>query len=264
MIFFISHFPQTNYPINAPWVRLPDRPRAPNDVVKQARRLLVYNILSQISMSGTFLDAIASSSTYPWVSGSVSEWVIKSFRFGDSYRISELFELVAWWGDPCKLEFTMWISYRSESSILFLLSSNHIFCVFLKKIAFYFEHIWFRLKMSTSTLIQQDYFPFTNVCWYCKAIFPEKNFLFALFFPLLVWSIGRQIESFNITLNNSLLDISPNISLNISHYLFQYFSSQPFLSSPLSDGLGSKLSLSILRLKNISEFYFLLKSRSFE
>ena len=79
MIFFISHFPQTNYPINAPWVRLPDRPRAPNDVVKQARRLLVYNILSQISMSGTFLDAIASSSTYP--RQSVGQSLGDSFRF---------------------------------------------------------------------------------------------------------------------------------------------------------------------------------------
>ena len=39
-----------------------------------------------------FLDAIASPSTYPcqWVGESVSD----SFRFGDSYRISELCELV--------------------------------------------------------------------------------------------------------------------------------------------------------------------------
>ena len=43
-----------------------------------------------------FVNALASPSTYPcqsmgeWVSGSV----IKSFRFGDSYRISELCELV--------------------------------------------------------------------------------------------------------------------------------------------------------------------------
>ena len=102
--------------------------------------------------------------------------------------------------------------------------------------------------------------------WYCKAIFHEKNFLFSpFFFPLLVWWIGGQIESFNISLNNSL-DISLGfflgISLNISRYLFQYFSSQPFLCSPLSDGLGSKLSLSILRLKNISELYFSISLNS--
>ena len=39
-----------------------------------------------------FLDAIASPSTYP--SQSVGQSVIDSFRFGDSYRISELCELV--------------------------------------------------------------------------------------------------------------------------------------------------------------------------
>ena len=45
---------------------------------------------------GQLFVAIASPSTYPcqsagqWVSGSV----IKSFRFGDSYRISKLCELV--------------------------------------------------------------------------------------------------------------------------------------------------------------------------
>ena len=38
------------------------------------------------------LDAIASPSTYPCQS--VGEWVIDSFRFGDSYLISELCELV--------------------------------------------------------------------------------------------------------------------------------------------------------------------------
>ena len=43
-----------------------------------------------------FLDAIASPSTYPYQSVGewVSDWVIDSFRFGDSYRISELCELV--------------------------------------------------------------------------------------------------------------------------------------------------------------------------
>ena len=40
----------------------------------------------------SFLDAIASPSSYPCQS--VSQWVIHSFRFGDSYRISELCELV--------------------------------------------------------------------------------------------------------------------------------------------------------------------------
>ena len=39
-----------------------------------------------------FVDAIASPSTYPCQS--VVEWVIDSFRFGDSYRIFELCELV--------------------------------------------------------------------------------------------------------------------------------------------------------------------------
>ena len=33
-----------------------------------------------------FLDAKASPSTYP-----CRQWVIDSFRFGDSYRISELY-----------------------------------------------------------------------------------------------------------------------------------------------------------------------------
>ena len=43
-----------------------------------------------------FLDAIASPSTYPCqCSGSASEWVSHSqFQIGDSYRISELCELV--------------------------------------------------------------------------------------------------------------------------------------------------------------------------
>ena len=43
-----------------------------------------------------FLDAIASPSTYPCqsVGESVSESVSQSFRFGDSYGISELSELV--------------------------------------------------------------------------------------------------------------------------------------------------------------------------
>ena len=39
-----------------------------------------------------FLDTIASPRSYPCQS--VGEWVINSFRFGDSYRISELCELV--------------------------------------------------------------------------------------------------------------------------------------------------------------------------
>ena len=39
-----------------------------------------------------FVDAIASPSTYPCQS--VGEWVIDSFRFGDSYRMSELCELI--------------------------------------------------------------------------------------------------------------------------------------------------------------------------
>ena len=38
--------------------------------------------------TSVFLDAIASPSTYP------CQWVGDSFRFGDSYRISELCELV--------------------------------------------------------------------------------------------------------------------------------------------------------------------------
>ena len=43
-----------------------------------------------------FLDAIASPSSYPCQSVGqwVSQWVIDSFRFGDSYRISELCEIV--------------------------------------------------------------------------------------------------------------------------------------------------------------------------
>ena len=46
--------------------------------------------------TSTFLDAIASPGPYPcqWVGQWVSGSVIKSFRFGDSYRISELCELV--------------------------------------------------------------------------------------------------------------------------------------------------------------------------
>ena len=44
----------------------------------------------------SFLDAIASPSSYPCQS--VGEWVIGSFRFGDSYRIFELCELVYKWG----------------------------------------------------------------------------------------------------------------------------------------------------------------------
>ena len=44
----------------------------------------------------SFLDAIASPSSYPcqWLSEWVSQSVIDSFRFGDSYCISELCELV--------------------------------------------------------------------------------------------------------------------------------------------------------------------------
>ena len=38
------------------------------------------------------LDAIGSPNTYPCQS--VGQWVIDSFRFGDSYRISELCKLV--------------------------------------------------------------------------------------------------------------------------------------------------------------------------
>ena len=60
--------------------------------------------ISKISHIRFFLDAIASPSTYPcqWVSQSVSQWV-DSFRFGDSYRISELVEththipISIWW-----------------------------------------------------------------------------------------------------------------------------------------------------------------------
>ena len=48
-----------------------------------------------------FLDAIASPLALTPVSGSVSEWVIDSFRFGDSYRISELCELVKCDFLPC-------------------------------------------------------------------------------------------------------------------------------------------------------------------
>ena len=40
-----------------------------------------------------FLDAIGSLSSYPCQS--VGQWVIDSFRFGDSYRISELCEFVS-------------------------------------------------------------------------------------------------------------------------------------------------------------------------
>ena len=43
----------------------------------------------------TFLDAIASPSTYPCQS--MGQWVSDSFRFGDSYCISELCELVYHW-----------------------------------------------------------------------------------------------------------------------------------------------------------------------
>ena len=59
-----------------------------------------------------FLDATASPSTYPcqWVSESVSGSVIHSFRFGDSYRISELCKLVfivCVFRFPCRLYFVI-------------------------------------------------------------------------------------------------------------------------------------------------------------
>ena len=59
------------------------------------------NMMKQCdSTISSFLDAMASPSTYPcqWVSQWVSGSVIDSFRLGDSYRISELCELVFSWG----------------------------------------------------------------------------------------------------------------------------------------------------------------------
>ena len=49
-----------------------------------------------LSFNAVFLDAIASPSSYPCQSVGqwVSQSVIDSFRFGDSYRTSELCELV--------------------------------------------------------------------------------------------------------------------------------------------------------------------------
>ena len=60
---------------------------------------------SPLGISSKFLDAIASPSSYP--SQSVGQWVsesvIDSFRFGDSYRISELCELVVYVVSKAKL-----------------------------------------------------------------------------------------------------------------------------------------------------------------
>ena len=87
---------------------------------------------SQSDLGQPFLDAIASPSTYPcqWVGQSVSGSVIHSFRFGDSYRISELCELV--WYLTCIIK----QFYKSENIDLNLknlknLESNYIWVTIL-------------------------------------------------------------------------------------------------------------------------------------
>ena len=67
-----------------------------------------------------FLDAIASPTSYPCqcASQSVSQSVIDSFRFGDSYRISELCELVMMSQADCWLviHFKRFMSIFSRSA----------------------------------------------------------------------------------------------------------------------------------------------------
>ena len=61
---------------------------------------IVISVINVVIVIVTNFLSLPMPPTYPcqWtvsaVSGSVSEWVVDSFRFGDSYRISELCELV--------------------------------------------------------------------------------------------------------------------------------------------------------------------------
>ena len=74
----------------------------------------------------SFLDAIASPSSYPCQS--VSQWVIHSFIFGDSYRIFELCELVR----PELAIFVDWAWFTSRSYQIFQIIKVHHYMMIRK------------------------------------------------------------------------------------------------------------------------------------